>query len=142
MSISTIRTSITQMNEKLEETKRVFSEQIREYFYSYIKEYFKENTEVQAIIWTQYTPYWMDGEPCEFSVHEPYVILDGFDRENLPYTPYECEEEELYTIDYNKSSEFCSLLMEIEDVLEFAFGDHVIVIVTPTEVIVNEYEHY
>lgn len=33
---------------------------------------------VEAIRWTQYTPYFNDGEACEFSVHEPYIrFVDG-----------------------------------------------------------------
>lgn len=32
---------------------------------------------VQGIAWTQYTPHWNDGEPCVFSVHEPYIALEG-----------------------------------------------------------------
>lgn len=27
--------------------------------------------------WTQFTPYFNDGEPCEFGVNEPYLVRDG-----------------------------------------------------------------
>lgn len=33
--------------------------------------------ELIKIEWTQYTPYFNDGEPCEFSVNEPYFYLSG-----------------------------------------------------------------
>lgn len=32
---------------------------------------------VKALIWDQYTPYFNDGDPCEFSVNEVRVILAG-----------------------------------------------------------------
>jgi len=31
---------------------------------------FIEHPTIQTISWTQYTPYFNDGEPCEFSVHD------------------------------------------------------------------------
>lgn len=34
---------------------------------------------VDSIRWRQYTPYFNDGEPCEFSVGELMVKLDGVD---------------------------------------------------------------
>jgi hypothetical protein len=36
---------------------------------------------VEAVRWTQYTPYFNDGDPCEFGVHEPYVKITGLDDE-------------------------------------------------------------
>lgn len=35
-------------------------------------EKFKANPSVKCMIWTQYTPYFNDGEPCTFSVHSDY----------------------------------------------------------------------
>lgn len=34
------------------------------------REFFDNHPEAKAIIWTQYAPYFNDGEACEFSVHE------------------------------------------------------------------------
>jgi hypothetical protein len=46
-----------------------------------IKEFFDPifaaNPALKAVKWTQYTPYFNDGEPCVFSVNDPYVLLDG-----------------------------------------------------------------
>ncbi len=35
--------------------------------------------EIEAIRWEQYTPYFNDGEPCEFGVHEASIKLVGDD---------------------------------------------------------------
>jgi hypothetical protein len=35
---------------------------------------FDDMPEVAGIGWTQYTPYFMDGEPCEFSVNDFWPI--------------------------------------------------------------------
>lgn len=34
-------------------------------------EFFAAAPDVKCVAWTQYAPYFNDGEPCTFSVHEP-----------------------------------------------------------------------
>jgi hypothetical protein len=38
------------------------------------KEFFHNHPEAKAIVWTQYTPYWSDGEDCIFSVNTPILV--------------------------------------------------------------------
>ena len=35
---------------------------------------------VEAVTWDQYTPYFNDGDPCEFSTHEVYVRIEGVEE--------------------------------------------------------------
>ena len=47
-----------------------------------IKEFFDKNSNITAIYWTQFAPYFNDGEPCEFRTNDFYATncpLDGFD---------------------------------------------------------------
>lgn len=50
-----------------------------------LKELFEANPSFTAVGWSQWAPYFNDGEPCEFSVHEffatklPLGELDSFD---------------------------------------------------------------
>lgn len=37
--------------------------------------FFAANPHVDGVIWTQYTPYFNDGDACEFGVNDPAVIL-------------------------------------------------------------------
>ena len=39
----------------------------------YIREFFENNPEIEAIRWVQYAPSFNDGDPCVFSMHEPDV---------------------------------------------------------------------
>lgn len=39
------------------------------------KAFFERNPSVHGFRWTQYTPYWMDGEECEFSVNTPELEI-------------------------------------------------------------------
>lgn len=37
------------------------------------KDVFAAHPQVKRLSWTQYTPYFNDGEPCEFDVHDVYA---------------------------------------------------------------------
>lgn len=53
--------------------------------HSAFKEFFESNPEAKAIVWTQYTPWFNDGDACTFSVHEMELKLhelpDGIDED-------------------------------------------------------------
>ena len=38
---------------------------------------FDANPSLYAIVWYQYTPYFNDGDPCTFSINEPYLLLNA-----------------------------------------------------------------
>jgi hypothetical protein len=38
-------------------------------------EFFARNPSVTAIRWTQYTPYWQDGDTCSFSANDPELQI-------------------------------------------------------------------
>ncbi len=61
-------------------------------------ELFQVAPEIDHVFWVQYTPYFNDGEPCTFSVHDIYYVLVG-ESENE-----DCEGSYLYTQeDYDTS---------------------------------------
>jgi hypothetical protein len=39
-------------------------------------EFFAAHPEAKAIVWTQYTPYFNDGEACTFSVHDFQLMVE------------------------------------------------------------------
>ncbi len=41
------------------------------------QELFRAAPEIDHVFWSQYTPYFNDGEPCSFSRHDIYYVLDG-----------------------------------------------------------------
>jgi hypothetical protein len=110
------------------------------------KFWFEEFPELKGFGWTQYTPYFNDGEPCEFSVYEGGFffseedlnkVLDG--EEHLyDFDPYSLSLDDVMK---NKCSEITQKLSSMGDILESVFGDGVQVIVTPTKIEVTEYDH-
>ena len=144
-----------------------------------------EQIGVKAVAWTQYTPYFNDGEPCEFSVNDKlfsFVTLEEYEtllEENSKHlarhiylnwgnifindkltvcegyatllederSDYRKEKtQKLYnalgTDNAVKLIKFTQLINSIDDSIYLElFGDHVSVIITPNEVIIDEYDH-
>lgn len=90
-----ITNKIAEQNAKLEEMRKAHMKSIQTDFNEIIKLFFDECPKIQAVIWTQYTPYFNDGDECVFSVNEPYFITKNFDREDL-LNPYEYEDDDKY----------------------------------------------
>lgn len=101
------------------------------------KKLFEANPKLASFSWTQYTPYFNDGETCEFGAHTDYITVtdvDGNEEEEVsswsvrhysekgtdwqgnPYTPSELELAGVAA---------CEFLAEFEDEdFLMMFGDH------------------
>lgn len=128
------------------------------------KAIFEQYPFLGAIRWTQYTPYFNDGEPCTFGVGE--VVLssvndeaardefespsfwecgpefDRLSRESLGWGSTAKPNPD-YNAEYAKAGDAAYALIQAipERTLESVFGDHVSVTVTPAGVDVEEYGH-
>lgn len=88
-------------------------------------------SDITAIQWQQYTPYFNDGSDCHFSVYDPYFI-----KNSQKVYSYNCDPRHkpiLHAIEFNVS--------EIDDTMLFAFGDHVQVTVYKDTYVIEEYDH-
>jgi hypothetical protein len=108
-----------------------------------LKNFMQEHKTVQSIRWRQYTPYFNDGEPCEFSVHDIEALAAGGEEDEDGEWDYLYgEPKDGYDADDWKAlRELNKTLCGMEDELEAVFGDHVQVIVTKKGVEVEEYDH-
>lgn len=117
---------------------------------------------VEAVRWRQATPYFNDGDPCEFSVHELYVRLAGMDvdEEGEEYGDYGdgfLSSWELIYYTEQKRFGFEDLPKDLIGELEVAirnweklyvdevckrnFGDHAVVTATTGGFEIEYYEH-
>jgi len=99
-------------------------------------EFFEKFPEAEAVRWTQYTPYFNDGDACVFGVNE-FTYKKVGDSEGGDY-------EDGFHDSYGKDRpEFMKTKLGAipSDVLEAVFGDHVQITATRDGFAVEEYEH-
>lgn len=150
--------------ERVQNLRNEYEKAIRKEFGAVLSglttEFFTDFPEVKGIVWTQYTPHFNDGDPCEFGINEPRVMLDAqfadacgdsvcdCDGESFELTTYDIRsknsksdvELKLLAIE-KKLNEFQQFLNEFSMVVEETYGDGVKVTVTPSGVEVDDYSH-
>lgn len=119
---------------------------------------------VYAFGWRQYTPYFNDGEPCEFGMGE-LSILGRADMEDAPEDEYELanwfsendvwyggtesfrpwsSNSRLREPRYKEASDAIEALYKVlsyNDLAKEVFGDHVSVLFKESGIEVEEYDH-
>jgi hypothetical protein len=128
------------------------------------KKIFDQYPEVHAIAWTQYTPYFNDGDACEFNIHDinfkltpDGILKSGVTLKDLPETDEDDEigSEYFWESDIPYSSDrtaFGDQLHEaekalnkfaesFEDLFKKAFGDHSEIICTREGFQIDECSH-
>lgn len=130
--------------EAREEALKAATEKAREVVTPGLKDFMETHPELVAISWTQYTPYFNDGDTCEFGVNDVYFTNDP-----------EMLNEHVYDWDYHWGAkddkysestladlkELGKALCNADQELLALFGDHVRVIVTKDGIEVEEYIH-
>lgn len=114
--------------------------------------------------WAQYTPYFNDGDTCEFSVGGPWLrTIDDIDPDDDDFSHYDYEIEFHPTLGsrvwdsearklvttkpkYPDVAELVNKLLDIqngcyENDLLNTFGDHAMITVTKNGITVDEYSH-
>ena len=76
-------TKIEALVSEIKEMQSKFREQGQELIREAFKEFFQNYPNVKSIWWEQYTPYFNDGEPCEFSRHDAHFYLESFSSPEL-----------------------------------------------------------
>ena len=85
MDYETIIKQFKELNAQIEAARATMSEAVKPLIEAATQQLFKSCPELESVFWHQYTPYFNDGESCEFSVHEPYFTLVG----DVDYDSYE-----------------------------------------------------
>lgn len=127
---------------------KIFREKMRdegkEFFSGCAKELFSTHPILDYFSWTQYTPYFNDGDPCEFSAHTDYPAIGLVGAEET-----EDEDEEDYFSADETSPEAVAwravtgfLSKFDDDDFQLMFGDHAKIVVSRSGgVDIQEYSH-
>jgi len=167
--MSTLQNEFDKLIADQADLRKAFQEKAQGLFKNITKEFFEKNPGVNALVWTQYTPYFNDGEACVFNVND-VSFTNAPDPENIRWDEYEGEEEGVWVTSnvkhtlesdrdwYKETKELilekggvdpqsCELMSkaimssEMEDVMLAMFGDHVQVVATREGFSVDEYDH-
>jgi len=153
------------LREKQEEIKKLKKEMLEasnKIFTDLTKTIFEDHPKVKSFSWNQFTPYFNDGETCEFSANVDYIQINGepvdesdwinetkitnygtWNREKREYEG----RTEVPNLDYDPelaaaSDEIREFLSNFDnDFFMSQFGDHAEVTITSEGVSVDEYEH-
>lgn len=71
------------------------------------------------ITWTQYTPYFNDGDECIFGVNDVRIVPDSEEEEDLSPEERSADNSSSYAFDA-----LTTLLYGAEEIMKAAFGDH------------------
>jgi len=153
---------ITKGKEEIAAIKTQLSEKLKLTFHGLSKELFRIYPDLKSFGWTQYTPYFNDGEECTFTSNHDYPTINGND-ENYGESEqpegvldivmlgkeliYDGNWKKIPNPDYNPFyKEVVSTVKEFlnqfdDEDMKDLFGNHVSVHVTEENVVVEEYEH-
>jgi hypothetical protein len=99
-----------ELNREMDKLRNEMTKESKKAFKSGVKELFSQYPNLNSFAWTQYTPYFNDGDECIFGAYTDCVFLNG-DTEAL----YPCELETLLDHVNNKEKTIKKLRKEIED---------------------------
>lgn len=133
------------LKREMEELRAKMQERGKEAFKNGAAELFETCPSLESFSWSQYTPYFNDGDPCVFGVNDYLdvefsgdILLDGwsgseYDRKYAAGAT----SEQMDTADAAHE-----LVVAIpEETLQEIFGDHVKVTVYRDRVEVDDYDH-
>lgn len=80
-----IRNKIKNNQKQIEKIKSQLVKDSEKLFKMSCKEIFEKNPGFNSFAWTQYTPYWNDGDSCEFSAHTDYLYINDEEEESDLY---------------------------------------------------------
>jgi len=128
--------------DELIELKKAYDKTIKEQGERLIKreisKVLEQLPQVHYIQWTQYTPYFNDGEPCVFGVGE----VEAYDEQGKELGDY-TKKDDVYRLvsEWRGEESLSSKFSNCSDALEMVFGDHAEVTDYRDRLEVSEYEH-
>ncbi len=130
--------NISEIMNKKKEYEALLSEMGEKALKDEFKKFFDANPTVDALRWTQYTPYFNDGDPCTFRMGD-WTYRNAGDEDGD-----EDLEDGFQYVPYGKHpiNEALSSIDAVDnDVFQMVFGDHVEITATRDGFTVDEYHH-
>ena len=128
MSTLSTLSDIKSIKENINKLRKEAKEKVESIFKTAALELFVKHPVLKSISWTQYTPYFNDGDPCYFSSRHAYATIKFVTSD---------ESEQL------KAGKQVNKFLDNfdDDDMETLFGDGVKVIITKDGIEVEDYDH-
>lgn len=141
----TITENLQEFREEFEKSRAQFTERARKIFTESLKQLFADNPNLGEVSWTQYTPYFNDGDECTFGVSS----VEFFTAAAITATEdYRWEGGDIgHDEETEDMKAVRSFIYNQDDLMEALYGDHVQVIIQrgkePGSLVVEveEYQH-
>jgi hypothetical protein len=133
--MSTIKERLLALREQRTALIAMLQATAKQAFKEFSQELFNSFPQLGSFEYTQYTPYFNDGDACVFRVSSDYPTVYLITGEQIDDYPIPADQKELY-----EAVQLFLRGFEKADLLNM-FGDHVQVVVNRSGVEVNEYEH-
>lgn len=139
--MSNIDTELKALTDEIKELEAKRRELLRTKGHQMFELLFNSFPDLEAVVWTQYTPGWNDGEPCYFGVYDFYTAMKGDYDNDENYDDWRQALDDnghpdgaLDWPDANKHPDLAKAIRQImrlpEDFYEFTFGNGKMVIAT------------
>lgn len=79
--IDELKAKISEANARINELKKQVQKELQAEFNGALTELFDAYPFVKSLSFTAYTPYFNDGDTCEYSVHHDYCQFNGYDED-------------------------------------------------------------
>lgn len=137
-----------------EDKKKKLTEELRKEFPKLLQPLLEQSKVIDSISWTQYTPYFNDGDECEFSVHVDDLQINGLSEYELEDNPASILTKRVYNQGYKPNPNYDAIegkileniknvLTEVpDDFYKDLFGDHAYITINKSgEIKVDGYDH-
>lgn len=146
MSMSDGQSKLDVMQRKIQRMEQELNKEFKGALEESFKEFFRNHPNVKTLSWTQYTPYFNDGDACYFSYNDltwyPCTIEVGgqeIECDQPGDDPWwKTKEGQAAMKDVESLNSFMS---KFEDALKSLFGDHVEVTASDKGFEVEEHYH-
>lgn len=147
MNLDKLRNNVKKLNDKRDALVKAEGQKaIRSAF----DEIFSKYPKLESLSWTQYTPYFVDGDACTFRVcdidhmkwsgDKPVETDDDYEDDYIYFGGSEAKKR----YGAKLCADVCALsdaLQDLDDTMELIFGDHVQVTATREGFEVEEHDH-
>lgn len=153
-NIKITKDKLDKKKQEFRNTEIALAKEFQPQFELVFKDFFQHVPQIKTISWTQYTPYFMDGDTCYFSIHEIFALnfvpeypQEYYEEEDLEegqfaYDSYSMREaSDLSDEQKTLCNQIFNLINSNGDFLEEIYGDHTSVTATAQGIDTDDYEH-